>query len=187
MSERMFIAIWADEVADRIHQLQERLRRAGGDVRWVSPDQLHLTLKFLGETTLLQSASVCRAMARVASRHEAFEVEVIGAGAFPDAERPRTLWAGVGGGGDQVTQLHLDLDDALADLHYPRESRFTPHVTVGRVRSQRNREGICEQLEKDVRFEVGTVGVEEICLVTSRLEPEGPIYEVIGRVPLGGE
>ena len=185
LTERMFIAIWADELADPIHQLQQRLQAADANVRWAPADQLHLTLKFLGDATLLQSASVCRATDRIADNYEPFEMELRGASAFPNLQRARTLWVGVTLGADTLGQLHEELDEAMADLRFPRESRFTAHLTIGRVRSQRNLSELHELLVAEANCEIGKILVDQLALVSSRRESEGAIYETIGRSPLG--
>ena len=177
----MFLAIWADEVAGEVGQLQDRLNGAAADISWTALEQLHVTVKFLGDTTLLQAAKICRVMQRIAENYESTELEIRGVGAFPRLQRPRTLWTGIGQGADWLEDLHADVDDELAELRFQPDSRFTPHVTVARVRSGRNVQDLIPLLEAEADTQFGNVGASELALVSSRLEPDGPVYEVVGR------
>ena len=185
--ERMFLAIWADEIAGAVGHLQDRLAEVPSAISWTSPDQLHLTVKFLGDTSLLQAAKICRVMQRIAETYEPIDLEIRGVGAFPRLERPRTLWIGVRNGADWLEDLHADLDDELADLRFQPDARFTPHITVARVRSGRNIPQLLPLIESESATEFGNVGASEIALVSSRLEPEGPVYEVVGRARFAGQ
>lgn len=184
--ERMFLAIWADEVAGAVSQLRDRLAAADAEISWMAPEQLHVTVKFLGDTTLLQAAKICQVLQRTAHHYEPTDLEIRGLGAFPRLQRPRTLWVGMGRGAEWLEDLHADIDDELADLRFQPDARFTPHITVGRVRSGRNVPQLAPLLEAEEETAFGNIGASEIALVSSRLEPQGPIYEVVGRATLGG-
>src|SRR4051812_23168447 len=132
---RTFIAVAIDKtIRDRVVTLQETLGRAGADVKWVEPENLHVTLLFLGEVEDRTLPVVCRSVAEVAAGLPPFEMTVEGAGCFPSARRPKTLWVGVGDGRQELVALHDALEPPLLDLGcYRREERhYTPHLTLGR-------------------------------------------------------
>ncbi len=134
---RTFIAIFPP-----LETRKELLRTARnlnirGEVRWTKPENVHLTLKFLGEVREEYLAGVGGTLREVAARHETFEIEAGGFGAFPSAEKARVLWAGVGGGEKQLRSLAGDVENALEPLGFERESRaYTPHITLGRAGSR---------------------------------------------------
>ncbi len=157
-------------------------------MKWVESHNLHLTLKFLGEVHEREIAQVCRTVARGAAEVEPFEFEVRGAGAFPTAARPRTVWLGAGEGTVPMIALHDRVEAALAELGYREEHRrFQPHLTIGRVRG--GGPGIAELgelLVEHAEFEVGHMTVHKATVFCSTLTAAGPIYEVLGTAQLGG-
>src|SRR6478672_4108503 len=127
---RTFIAVGIDKtIRDHAVALQEALGRSGADVKWVEPENLHVTLLFLGEVEDRTLPAVCRVVADVAARLPPFEISVEGAGCFPSARRPKTLWVGIGAGTQELVALHDALEPPLLDLGcYRREERqYTPH------------------------------------------------------------
>jgi 2'-5' RNA ligase len=186
---RTFIAVAIDKATrDRAVALQEALGRAGADVKWVEPENLHLTLLFLGEVEDRTVPAVCRVVAEVAAGRAPFEMSVEGAGAFPSARRPRTLWAGVGAGTQELVALHDALEPPLLDLGcYRREERrYTPHLTLGRVKGDGGAEQLATALARRADWQGGRVRVGEVLVMSSELRPEGPTYTVLGRGKLGG-
>src|SRR5487761_943067 len=108
---RTFIAVeTSPETHARARQLIARLSGTGAKISWVKPDCLHLTLKFLGDVDLREIPSVCQAITRAVAEIPPFEIEVQGAGAFPSAARPRTVWLGVGRGSEEMIALHDAVD-----------------------------------------------------------------------------
>src|SRR5262245_12973776 len=103
---RTFIAVGIDKaIRDRAVALQETLGRSGVEVKWVEPENLHVTLLFLGEVEDKALPGVCRVVAECAARHEPFEMSVESAGCFPNPRRPRTLWVGIGAGLQELVAL----------------------------------------------------------------------------------
>src|SRR5215831_13551301 len=135
---RTFIAVdLGQAIRDRCVALQEALARTGTDVKWVGPDNLHVTLLFLGEVVDRDVPALCQAVAGCCAEIEAFPMSVETVGCFPNPRRPRVVWAGVGEGLQPLCALHDDLEVPLLDLGYRREDRrYTPHITLGRVKSE---------------------------------------------------
>ncbi len=186
---RTFIAAeMPQSVRSRGLDLIERLRPAGADVKWTAADQMHLTLKFLGDVPATDVPGVCDAVADAASGIEPFEIECGGAGAFPSASRPRTLWLGLTDGHEPMAALHKAVETALADLGFrPEHRRFHGHLTLGRVRQ--GKRGIAELsqlIEQNSDFPAGAASISELVIFSSELTRQGPIYTVLGRAPLGG-
>src|SRR5262245_56782841 len=135
---RTFIAIDPGKaIRDRLIALQEALARGGAEVKWVERDNLHVTLLFLGEVADTDVPAVCDVVAEGAAKLAPFALSVEGAGCFPHARRPRIVWTGLGQGAQEVCTLHDTLEAPLMELGcYRREERkYTPHITLGRVRS----------------------------------------------------
>jgi 2'-5' RNA ligase len=186
---RTFIAVGLDKgLRDRAVALQQTLARSGAEVKWVEPDNLHLTLLFLGEVEDKAVPAVCRAVAECAARHAPFEMSLETAGAFPTPRRPRTLWAGVGDGRQELVALHDALEGPLLELGcYRREERqFTPHLTLGRVRGDRPADSLATALARQAGWQGEPMRVREVLVLSSELRPEGPEYTVLSRAKLGG-
>lgn len=184
---RSFVAVeLSPEVRGRALQLIEKLRRASAKVRWVRNDNLHLTLKFLGEVESVEIARICDAMQRAVADLESFDLEFHAAGAFPDAVNPRTIWVGVRAGAEAMIALHRRVDDALENLGFRVEGRrFRPHVTVGRVRDTRHgKRELKALLDEFADYRAGITHVEDVTLFASRLTEDGPEYEALGRAEL---
>jgi 2'-5' RNA ligase len=181
---RTFIAIAIDKtIRDRLVALQESLARAGSEVKWVEPENLHVTLQFLGEVDQRELPAVCRAVSDGCQGHAAFPLSVETAGCFPNARRPRVLWAGVGTGTQEVCALHDALETPLLELGcYRREERhYTPHITIGRVKSDRPTDRLAQALAKQTGWKGGETIVREVLVMSSELTPQGPVYAVMGR------
>jgi 2'-5' RNA ligase len=186
---RTFIAIPIDKtIRDRVVALQELLGRAGVDVKWVEPENLHVTLLFLGEVEDRTVPAICKAVADCAGPHAPFTMSVETAGCFPSSRRPRTLWVGVGQGQQEVVALHDDLELSLLELGcYRREERqYTPHITLGRVKGNRPADRLATALARQSGWQGGQVAVRELLVLSSELRPEGPEYTVLSRARLGG-
>jgi 2'-5' RNA ligase len=168
--------------------IQEALRHCLRAVKWVEPENLHLTLKFLGEVPQEQIPAVQEALDRVARQHSPLEPEVSGLGAFPDSRRPRVVWAGVTEGREALIRLALHLNRELAHLGIAAEARpFAGHVTLGRIRQLQPAPLLERQMQACSGARFGRRPVSEFCLVQSLLRPAGPVYTILRRFALQGE
>jgi 2'-5' RNA ligase len=188
---RTFVAVEIDAaVRARAVELIHRLDAAGADVKWVDPENLHLTLKFLDEVAVAEIPRVCDALQRGADGVAPLDLELRGAGAFPNASRPKTVWLGARRGQQQMIALHAAVEAALSQLGFRKEHRrFEPHLTLGRVRSGGPAVAalgqlLCQQSD----FQAGQCHVAEVVVFSSELTPAGPLYAALGRARLcGGE
>lgn len=188
-SVRTFTAVEiTDEVLGRLQELIGLLRPVAADVKWIEPDKLHWTLNFLGDVDLREVPAVCKAAIQAAAEFEPFEIETFGLGAFPNVQRPRTIWVGVRQGCEQMIALQDALTSRLAKLGYrPEHRRFQPHLTIGRVRTGRGVAELAQLINEHAEFEIGAMYVPEVVVFSSTLESSGATYQALGRGKLGGQ
>jgi RNA 2',3'-cyclic 3'-phosphodiesterase len=162
-----------DHVASVLGQLADRAPR--GSVRWVTPDNVHLTLRFLGDTQVELIPRIAAALDAVGGEHGGFELRLAKTGCFPNPRRPRVIWIGLDGETAALSTLHGAVERALAPLGWPPEEReFSPHLTLGRVKD--SRKVVEARLPWGQQHEPRPWRVEEVHLVESRLLPTGAVY-----------
>jgi 2'-5' RNA ligase len=186
MSIRAFIAIEIpDGIRRELARLQDRLRRSGVRVRWVSTDTMHLTVKFLGDVPDTDIPAICEAMKKVAARVKPFELEVTSLGAFPPRGAPRVLWAGLEGDVEVLAKLVGDMNEAILDAIglEPEHRRFHAHLTLGRVKSTKGVESLTEEMRAAAPVQSGRFGVDEMVLFMSELRHEGARHTPMATVP----
>jgi 2'-5' RNA ligase len=186
---RTFLAVevWP-EIRERAGSLVNRLKDVPAKVTWVKPDQMHLTMNFLGDVPMNDIPAVCKVVADSVRAFAPFDVEMAGVGVFPGYENPRTIWLGVTDGRDQLVALHAALAQGLAELGFRVEARrFHPHLTLGRVRSLPAGAGeLAGLVKQNADFEAGPMMVSEVTVFSSELGRSGPTYEVLGHGELLG-
>jgi 2'-5' RNA ligase len=156
-------------------------------VSWVASENFHITVKFLGGIDEARVPAVIEALQTATTGRRAFDLEIVSLGAFPSPTRPRVLWAGVTEGEAPLAALAAAVDDALAPLGFPRETRaFTAHVTLARVREPRRTPALGEALAAATTRRFGRLTIEHIALMRSDLSPRGARYTALSTVPLLG-
>jgi 2'-5' RNA ligase len=185
---RTFIAVdLGKAIRDRAVALQEKLAQSDAPVKWVEAENIHVTLLFLGEVDDRAVPDVCRAVADVCRTHTPFEMSIERVGCFPNERRPRVVWMGVGTGAQDLCALHDALEPPLLDLGcYRREERkYAPHITLGRVKSDRPSDKLAQALAKNAGWHGGQTSVREVLVLSSELTRDGPLYTVLSRAKLG--
>lgn len=184
---RTFIAVELNEdLRDRLVSLQETLGRVVPDVKWVEPENLHVTLLFLGEVDDREIPKVCRVVQDCVGGRPPFSLSVERVGCFGNPRRPRTLWVGVGDGAEPLVAIHDALEVPMQELGYRREERrYQPHITLGRVKGDRPSNALPAELEKRADWNAGTQDVRELLIMGSELTRDGPLYTILGRGKLG--
>ena len=174
---RTFICIEIPQsIKGRINRLQEILRQLDAQISWTKPSNIHLTLKFLGGVEAARIERVKKALERAANGIGPFEVEVSGSGCFPSARSPRVLWVGFSNVPELLQHLYSNIEDELAREGFEREKRkFSPHLTIGRIRAPRNSARVAEALIAS-GFESEAFIATEVILMRSDLKPAGSIY-----------
>ena len=181
---RTFIAVDVGTIIrDRLIEMQASLAKEVADVKWVEPDNLHLTLLFLGEVNDRDLLAVCRCVSKATADRAAFPLEVRGIGCFPNPRRPRVLWAGIAEGAEELIALHADLEPPLLEqgCYRREERRYTPHITLGRVNDEQAAEPIAKLLPKHQAWSGGHTMVKELLVMSSELTAKGPTYAVLSR------
>lgn len=190
MALRLFVALaLPPEAREALAAAQRRMRKAAGDaeVKWVPPENAHLTLQFLGAVAEEKVAELSAAIGAAARSSRPLVLAIAGAGGFPGAKRPRVLWAGLEGDREPLAALVADLGARLAPLGFPPETRpFSPHLTLGRTRDPRGARGLEAAIEAAAKGEPCTFRVAEVTLFRSHLSPRGARYEALQTFPLGG-
>jgi len=187
---RSFIAIeLPEEVKRGLARLRNELERTEHSfVKWVEPEGIHLTLKFLGNIPFKQVAEIAEAIKEAAQGIPPFYLEISGLGAFPNLKQPRVLWVGFSGELDKLSRLQQNIDSALAPFGFAKEERsFMPHLTLARIRqgaSLADKKSFGE-LAMSTNFKTRyPLDVESISLMRSQLTPGGAIYTRLSMVRL---
>lgn len=183
---RAFIAIEIPEaVKKELTAAQRKLRVASVDANWTRAEGMHLTLKFLGEVPDGKRSEIMNALTIAVSSHAEFQVNAAGIGAFPDPKNARVVWAGISGDIDKLAMLQAAVEDSMAGLGFEREKRtYTPHLTLGRIRHIRARDGWLQALDGIKDLNLPAFEVHAASLMKSELNPSGAVYTEMGRVEL---
>ncbi len=188
---RLFIAVnLPDDTRDALARAATPLRDGYSAVRWVRSENIHLTLKFLGNIDPSLVAGLLEAMKSVAQATpgERFSLHLSGLGLFPNPDQPRVLWAGLDGDLAALRALQEKMEEAMADLGFARDRRpFSPHLTLGRVRA-----GVSADLRRQVGSTLTGMAMEDgepwepeaVHLIQSTLTPQGAVYTKLGSVPI---
>ena len=182
---RSFISIDVEEgaVLDKIIRIQEDLKGTGAIFKPVERQNIHLTIRFLGEIPMKTIELVKEIMSKI--EFSQFKLELKGIGAFPSSSRPRVIWIGVGDGGENVVQIYEQIEKELRRIGFPKErEKFVPHITIARVK--RYTPALTKYLRNHRDIEVGSIDVNSIRLKKSTLTSRGPIYEVLFEVHATG-
>ncbi|NIO37565.1 RNA 2',3'-cyclic phosphodiesterase [Candidatus Bathyarchaeota archaeon] len=177
---RSFIAFDIDnqEVLNRMKKVQDLLWATGANVKAVKVENIHVTMRFLGNIAHKMVEQIFEEMKKV--QFTSFEVKVRGVGAFPHLHRLNVIWAGLTEGADHMRNIFNQLEPSLRSLGFRADSKgFSPHITIARVRSARNKNELIECIKENADFEFGTVKAECLRLKRSDLTPQGPIYSTL--------
>lgn len=182
---RAFVAVeMPPEIKAALGELQQRLQAAGLKARWVRPENMHLTLKFLGDIDPAAVGEIATALKQAAAVGP-FSLPVAAVGVFPDAGRPRVIWVGLDDAGGRLVGLQQSIDAALAGCGFAREQRpFRGHLTLARFRGAVGREPLQQVLQEFGRVEIGRLAVDGLVLFRSILRPAGPLYARLLAQPL---
>ena len=169
-----------EATAHLVERLDKGIRFTNAHPRWVRPEGMHLTLKFLGEVPDNQIVEVCRNVQEVAERHEAFDFAVQEVGSF-GGRSARVLWVGAGLESPELLSLQQDLEETLSQAGWPKEARrFSGHLTLCRIRNVKAGEKLGAAAKQYEEYDLGLVRATSLCVYESQLRPQGPIYTRLG-------
>jgi 2'-5' RNA ligase len=182
---RSFIAIDIPEsIRQQLDDLVTKLRQNQADVKWVKSKSIHLTLKFLGNVEEDRIPKIINIIQNVVEDFKPFTISIEGTGTFPNDRRPRVLWIGVQKGSKTLVPLVSDLNSKLTALGFEREKRsYSPHLTLGRVRSPKGIDIVVDKLHSTA-FQESDFLCEDILLMKSDLRPEGAVHTVLEKIKL---
>lgn len=190
---RTFIAIELDEtLRSAIARMQGKFKRLApsGSVKWVAPEGIHLTLKFLGDTPASRLDEIAAVLRVACAPCAPFEFSVEGRGCFPNTRRPRVVWVAVRDKGQTLARLQTAVERHVAPMGWPTEERgFSPHLTLGRVSKNAGpaeAAAVGQMIEKSVVEGIGVQRVTAVNLIQSELRPTGAVYTTLVSVPLTG-
>ncbi len=177
---RSFVAFDIDnpQVLQRLGEAQDILAKTGADLSLVKPQNIHITLRFLGDITLSMMEKIDKEMQCIVFRP--FDVEIKGVGAFPNVKYARVVWAGIQQGADELLAIFDQLEPRLRQLGFAPDSKgFSPHLTIARVRGGRNKQALVGCVNELAAYEFGKVHADCLRLKKSVLTPQGPIYSTL--------
>jgi 2'-5' RNA ligase len=185
MSEtiRSFIAFDIDSelVLKRLSEAQNTLINTGADLKLVNPQNIHVTMRFLGNISAPMVDSIHEEMKQIA--FTPFEIELKGLGAFPSLKYARVVWAGIRKGADELMNVFNQLEPRLRRLGFrPDPKGFSPHLTMARVKTGRHKAELVKCVEDLVDYEFGIIKADYLRLKKSVLTPKGPIYTTLREV-----
>ncbi len=177
-SIRTFISIELDEEThSELSSLLSALAESDADVKWVAPEVIHLTLKFLGYIDEAKVKEVQEILSAVVKNFKPFALTLKGIGAFPKLDYPRVIWAGVNEGKSETELIAKELEDKLEKIDIPKEDReFHPHITLGRVKSPKNKDKLKSIIEITKFEPCSKINVDHLTLFKSQLSANGPTY-----------
>lgn len=183
---RSFVAIEIPEaLKGSLGELLGELKTLPADVKWVRPEGIHATLKFLGTAAPETLERLSAALAKAAQERAGFELHMRGIGCFPSLRNPRVVWAGLVDEEGAAAELRRRIETAAREFGFPSEDRpFHPHLTLGRVRSPKGRVPLVRAIERHSGLELGSFRVERVILFRSDLRPEGAVYRRLKEFPL---
>jgi 2'-5' RNA ligase len=177
---RSFIAfdISSEEILKKISGVQEKLVRTEADLKIVKPKNVHITMRFLGEISPEALEKVIEQIKEIKS--QSFDVEFKEIGTFPSIKYPRVIWIGIKKGASELKEIHDRLEPRLRKIGFiPDKKGFSPHLTIARVRSSRNRKALIDVLEQMKLYDIGKIQARILSLKRSTLTPNGPVYSTL--------
>jgi 2'-5' RNA ligase len=177
---RTFIAVEVPEqIRKVVYDFIQIEARKELPIKWVAFENLHITLKFLGEIDEKKRDELAPVITQIGQKHNGFQVRIEGLGCFPNPRTPRVLWVGVKDGNTELCDIAAALEKGLAPLGFKDEKRFHPHLTIGRIKK------LCKMndiLAKHISTDA--FRVDSVVLFKSKLNPDGPVYEQLDRFAL---
>lgn len=178
---RTFIAIGLPlNLRRKLDRISQDLRRKCSGVKWVDPEKIHLTLKFLGNVEVEKLPRIKAVLDEVTRHHCPIKVEVGGLGCFPNLRRPRVIWVGIKNQEEKLGKLAKDIEDKLAELGFqPEKRKFNGHLTLGRVKKFPVKLNLNIPSLEARAESLGSLNIDMILLIKSTLTARGAVYDII--------
>lgn len=181
---RTFIAIEIPgKIQEKIGEFQNRLKGIGGKIGWTNPGNIHLTLKFLGDTDIDIIDEIAAELQHAVQTITDFKIAVKGTGAFPSFTRPRVIWIGAQSDGGELQRLAEQVEICMENFGFERENRpYSAHLTLGRVKDVNGIQPVMEKLKNYQDIALGSFGVTSFYLIKSELHRTGSIYTPLKKI-----
>jgi 2'-5' RNA ligase len=181
---RTFIAIEIpDEIRNKIGELQVSLKKFGGRISWTKPGNIHLTLKFLGDTDENLIDEIASQLKESAASIQPIQITIRTVGTFPNFKNPRVIWIGAESEQKQLAELAAKIEAGVERFGFKKENRpFSAHLTLGRVKDVKGIQPVMDKLKDHENFEAGSFLAEELHLIKSELHPTGAIYTSLRKI-----
>lgn len=186
MIMRTFLAIEIDDyIKNKINETQQIIQDdESASIKYVETENIHLTLKFFGEINEDQLDKIVEITGETIEKYEKYPLKIVNIGSFPNIYRPRVIWTGIKD--KNVTAgLIEELDEKFNEIGFEKERNYVPHITIGRVKHIDNKENLANTLKKLKKRYHGKMEVKSVCIKSSKLTPNGPIYKNIREFKLG--
>ncbi|RJP14535.1 MAG: RNA 2',3'-cyclic phosphodiesterase [Candidatus Abyssobacteria bacterium SURF_5] len=183
---RMFVAITLHgSLHTTLGEIIGKLSSSGAKVKWVEPENVHLTLKFLGNVEEERLPEIFAACGRAAEGFGPIDLEMRALGCFPNNKSPRIVWLGIQRGVEAVTRLQEKVERELQAIGFSKEEKpFRAHLTIGRVKGKQGISRLCRLLEEERNIFLGSMRAEKISVMKSKTLPAGPVYTELRAIPL---
>jgi RNA 2',3'-cyclic 3'-phosphodiesterase len=183
---RAFIALEiSPELREELKKVQKKLKQLSGEIMWIPKENMHITVRFLGNISKDQIKNVEQLTERVAKKLKSFPISLGVLGVFPYISDPKVLWAGISSGYNQVTQINTLLSKELNSMKLKVEDRhFHPHITLARIKSIKNKSILAELIDT-IKLTTVNEEINKLILYKSELNPEQVTYTKISEAPLG--
>ena len=181
---RAFMAIELNsKLVDKIIEIQKTIAEANALVKFVEPENLHFTFKFLGEITPKQVENIINMAESKIDSYKPFDITIKGTGAFPNLGYIKVIWLGIEEP-DEFSRMQEDFDQEFVKMGFKKERSYIPHLTIGRVKGVQNKELLASIVTELKDIHIGTMNVDRLILKESDLTPVGPIYTDIKEIYL---
>jgi len=183
---RIFISVeLPDEIKNKIAKLIDKLKKTDAKVKWVKPENLHITLKFLGWVDDSKIDEIINLTTKAAAQTKSFKAKFVSIGSFPEGRKPRVVWVGTAEGGDELCSIAQALEETFGKAGYKTETRaFKSHITIGRVKESKVLDKLVKEISGLKSTAFGEMSVNSINIMKSTLRRDGPIYEILKGVKL---
>ncbi|MFH1061297.1 MAG: RNA 2',3'-cyclic phosphodiesterase [Candidatus Omnitrophota bacterium] len=183
---RAFIALEiSSELQEELKEIQKQLMQLPGEIAWIRPENLHISIRFLGDITQEQVNIIVQINEKIAKKLKSFPISLSVLGVFPYISDPHILWAGIGSGYSQVTQINTLVSNELSSMKLKYEDKhFHPHITLARIKSIKNKSELAEMIDK-IKLRIASEEISKLILYKSETTPKGAIYTKISEVQLG--
>ena len=176
-----------EDIRRQLSSVQSELKESHADVKWVRPESMHLTLKFMGEIDPVLVDDIREAIGPIVEDTSPFPIAVKGLGCFPRLNQPRVVWAGLSDGNGEMAELQKTVEKGVEALGFRPEGKpFNPHLTLGRVRSVRGKDRLISQVRKLGEISLGNFLVDAVVQFKSELHPTGARYTKLWEIALSG-